>query len=189
MNAPMTMNELNAILANARMNGKTANLRGANLRGANLQGADLWDANLQGANLRGADLQGANLQGANLRDANLQGADLRGADLQGANLQGANLRGANLRGANLRDANLILIGQDIRGYLFYAWHDNDNTVVLCAGCRRFVGIDAAYAHWNARHMDDAILHEDCLSLIARCEHMATLRGWKLRVEQPEMETT
>ena len=101
------------------------------------------------------------------------------ANLRGANLRGANLSGANLSGANLRDANLILVGQDIRGYLFWAYQGEGEILTIQAGCRKFVGIEAARSHWTERHKNDEVLHADCLSLVDRCEKMATVRGWKL----------
>jgi hypothetical protein len=164
-----------------------ANLRGADLRradlyGANLSGADLYGANLRGADLRRADLRRADLSGADLRRADLRGANLSGANLSGADLYGADLSGANLSGANLRGANLILIGQDIRGYLFYASKNDDGVVVIRAGCREFIGISAAREHWSNRHKHDEVLRADCLSLVDRCETMARVRGWKLEAE-------
>ena len=153
-----------------------ADLYAANLCGANLCGADLYGANLRAANLYGANLRGANLSGANLRGADLSGADLSGADLSGANLSGANLSGANL----------ILAGQDSRGYLFYAYANSDGVVEIRAGCRRFTGIAAARAHWQQRHLDNLVLHADCLSLVQRAETMAIARGWKLEPDaQPQ----
>ena len=160
----VTIAELKEILAQHQLwltseDGKRADLRGADLR----------EADLSGANLRGADLSGADLRWANLRGANLRGADLSGADLSEANLSRANLRGANL----------ILIGQDTRGYLFWAFQNRAGVVVVRAGCRTFAGIGAAEAHWAASHLNDEILHADCLSLVARCKAMALARGWKL----------
>ena len=104
------------------------------------------------------------------------------ANLSNANLSYANLRNANLRYANLSSANLILIGQDIRDYLFYGFKNDDDALVIRAGCRQFVGITAARQHWTERHTDDNILHEDCLSLVDRAERMAKVRGWKLEPE-------
>ena len=114
---------------------------------------------------------------ANLSNANLSYANLRYADLRYANL-----RYANLSNANLSSANLILIGQDIRDYLFYGFKNDDDALVIRAGCRQFVGITAARQHWTERHTDDNILHEDCLSLVDRAERMAKVRGWKLEPE-------
>src|SRR3990167_1891642 len=148
-------------------------------RRADLSSADLRGANLRGANLPFADLHNADLRGANLRSADLSSADLHNADLHNADLRGANLRDADLRGANLRGANLILAGQDIRGFSFYAYADDNHVVVIRAGCRQFRGIAAAMAYWEARHTDDAILMEDCLSLVNRIARMAAIRGWKL----------
>jgi len=125
---------------------------------------------------------GSDLRGANLRYANLSGANLRGADLRGADLRDADLRSADLRGADLSSADLILIGQDIRGYLFWAFVGDSGAVEIRAGCRHFVGISAARAHWAERHQEDKVLHEDCLSLIDRCERMAKAREWKLEPE-------
>ena len=138
-------------------------------------------ANLSRANLSGANLSGAYLSGADLSRANLSRANLSGAYLSGAYLSRAYLSGANLSGANL-----ILIGQDIRGYLFWAT-DDDGYITIRAGCRWFTGITAARVHWQNRHLGDPVLHADCLSLVQRCETMATARGWKLepgREEQP-----
>lgn len=109
-------------------------------------------------------------------------ADLSGANLRNANLGGADLGEADLRNADLSGANLILIGQDIRGYLFYGWKNDEDVLVVRAGCRRFVGLPAARAHWTERHTEDTILHEDCLSLVDRAERMAKVRGWKLEVQ-------
>ena len=171
---------------------READLSGANLRWADLRGADLREADLSGANLRSANLRSANLRSANLRSADLSYADLSDADLRCANLSdadlrdadlsGANLSGANLSGANLSGANLLLIGQDIRGYLFWAFVGESGAVEVRAGCRHFIGLAAARAHWTERHTADPILHEDCLSLVDRCERMATVRGWKLEPE-------
>ena len=139
--------------------------------------ANLSNANLSYANLRYADLRYANLRYANLSNANLSSANLRYADLRYADL-----RYANLSNANLSSANLILIGQDIRDYLFYGFKNDDDALVIRAGCRQFVGITAARQHWTERHTDDNILHEDCLSLVDRAERMAKVRGWKLEPE-------
>ena len=111
-------------------------------------------------------------------------ANLSNADLRYANLRNANLRYgyANLSNANLSSANLILIGQDIRDYLFYGFKNDDDALVIRAGCRQFVGITAARQHWTERHTNDNILHEDCLSLVDRAERMAKVRGWKLEPE-------
>ena len=43
--------------------------------------------------------------------------------------------------------------------------------VFCMG----MGIGALLG----RHLDDPVLHTDCLSLVDRCERMAAVRGWKL----------
>jgi len=75
-----------------------------------------------------------------------------------------------------------LIGQDIRGYLFWAYRNDNGVVVIRAGCRMFTGIAAAVKHWASTHLNDEILHADCLSLVARCETMAKARGWKLEAE-------
>ena len=127
------------------------------------------------------DGQRAILHHINLSGADLNGANLSRADLSEANLRGAYLSRADLSGADLRGANLILIGQDIRGYLFWAT-DEDGCVTLWAGCHRFAGITAARKHWQGRHLGNPILHADCLSLVQRCETMATARGWKLEPE-------
>lgn len=89
---------------------------------------------------------------------------------------------ADLSNADLSNADLILVGQDIRGYLFWSFVGDSGVVEIRAGCRHFVGISAARAHWTERHRDDEVLHEDCLSLVDRCERMATVRGWKLEPE-------
>jgi len=103
-----------------------------------------------------------------------------------ADLSEANLSGADLSEADLRGAHLILIGQDIRGYLFWATEE-DGCITIRAGCRRFVGIAAARAHWQDRHQGDPVLHADCLSLMQRCETMATARGWRLEPDSPAEE--
>lgn len=96
-----------------------------------------------------------------------------------AYLSVADLSVADLREADLSGANLIFVGQDIRGYLFYAFVGESGAVEIRAGCRYFIGMTAARAHWTDRHEADPILHEDCLSLVDRCERMARVRGWKL----------
>ena len=193
----MTNNELAEILrlhalamrndpAGVRANLSRANLSGANLSGAYLSGADLSRADLSRADFSGAYLSRADFSGANLSGAYLSGANLSRANLSRANLSGAYLSGANLSRAYLSGANLILIGQDIRGYLFWAT-DDDGYITIRAGCRWFTGITAARVHWQNRHLGDPVLHADCLSLVQRCETMATARGWKLepgREEQP-----
>lgn len=88
---------------------------------------------------------------------------------------------ANLSGA----VGFILIGQDIRSYLFWATQNNDGVVMILAGCQRFVGIAAARDHWTHRHEYDPILHEDCLSMVDRAERMAKVRGWKLEIGEVE----
>ena len=127
----------------------------------------LWLADADGGER--ADLSRANLSCANLSDADLSRANLSRADLSGANLIGANLQ---------------LIGQDIRGYLFWSFANEAGVVVIRAGCREFLGIAAARAHWTMRHTEDAILHGDCLSLVDRAEQMAVIRGWKLEAGRP-----
>lgn len=84
--ARMAREEVENIVAEARVENKTPNLQGANLRFVDLCGADLQAADLRGADLRGATLQAADLRGADLRFANLRSAELWGADLWGANL-------------------------------------------------------------------------------------------------------
>ena len=155
--------------------GHRANLSYADLSGANLRRADLSDADLSYADLSGANLRYANLRRANLRRADLSYADLSYADLSGADLRRANLSGANLSGANLSGANLIAGGQNTRGYLFYAYMD-DNALILRAGCRRFT-LQQAKDHWNNAHDDDPVLKEDCISIVERIERMAKVRGW------------
>ncbi|TXH52415.1 MAG: pentapeptide repeat-containing protein [Desulfurellales bacterium] len=141
--------------------------------------ADLRSADLRYADLSYADLSYADLRNGELSSADLRCADLRCADLSNADLSYANLSNADLRCADLRYANLILIGQDIRGHLFYGWRNEEDVVVIRAGCRQLVGIAAARAHWAERHINDVVLHGDCLSLVERAERMAKVRGWKL----------
>ena len=73
MSAPMTQEELAAVLAG----------HGRWLRGEGGKRADLTDADLTGAVLTGAVLHGAVLHGAVLRGADLTGADLTGATVKG----------------------------------------------------------------------------------------------------------
>ena len=66
MNAPMTKEEIAAVLA-AHLKwfrgegGKRANLSGVNLSGANLSGVNLYGADLSGVNLSGVNLSGAKI--------------------------------------------------------------------------------------------------------------------------------
>lgn len=99
-----------------------------------------------------------------------------------ADLSGANLSGANLSGADLSGADLILIGQDLRGYMFYGYQNKNGVLTINAGCRTFEGMAAARNHWGIRHLTDVHLHEDILSLLDRVERMAKVRGWKTEVE-------
>ena len=183
-----TIDELEAIIVkhqawlNDDDDGERADLSSADLSSADLRYANLRYANLSSANLSNADLSYANLSSADLRCANLSSADLSSANLRYADLRYADLRYANLSNANLSSANLILIGQDIRDYLFYGFKNDDDALVIRAGCRQFVGITAARQHWTERHTNDNILHEDCLSLVDRAERMAKVRGWKLEPE-------
>ena len=130
-----------------------------------------------------ANLSSADLSSADLSSADLRSADLRSADLRSANLSYANLSSANLSYADLRYANLLLVGQDIRGYLFWAFVGDSGAVELRAGCRWLKGIAAMRAHWTKRHESDPVLLEDCLFLVDRCERMAKARGWKLEPEE------
>jgi uncharacterized protein YjbI with pentapeptide repeats len=143
-------------------------------------------ADLSYSNLSYSNLSYSNLRYSNLSYSDLRGCDLSGCDLSGSNLSYSNLRYSNLSGCNLSRCNLILIGQDIRGYLFWAT-DEDGYVTIRAGCRQFTGIAAAREHWEARHLDDPVLHADCLSLVQRCETMAQVRGWKLEPDNPAEE--
>lgn len=90
-----------------------------------------------------------------------------------ADLQGANLRGANLRGANLWGANIIIAGQDVRGYLFYAYPSDDGVEVR-AGCRQ-MSLDDALQHWSVAHADDPILQADLYNAGDMSETVAVLR--------------
>ena len=128
-----------------------------------------------------ADLSYAFLRTADLSYANLRNADLSNANLRDADLSYADLSNADLRYANLSNANLIWAGQDIRGYLFWAFVGDSGAVEIRAGCRHFVGVNAARLHWTGRHGDDEILRADCLSFVDRIERMAQARGWKLEV--------
>ncbi|CAB0571669.1 pentapeptide repeat-containing protein [Corynebacterium diphtheriae] len=79
MMTSMTRAEVEKIVAEARAENKTPNLRGANLRfvdlcGADLQAADFQAADFQGANLRGADLRGCKRNDP-LEDLKPQGGD------------------------------------------------------------------------------------------------------------------
>ncbi|CAB0893927.1 pentapeptide repeat-containing protein [Corynebacterium diphtheriae] len=70
----MTRAEVEKIVAKARAENKTPNLRGANLRFAELQDANLWGASLQFPNLWGADLRGCKRNDP-LEDLKPQGGD------------------------------------------------------------------------------------------------------------------
>jgi uncharacterized protein YjbI with pentapeptide repeats len=141
-----------------------------------LQGAEGGQrANLEGVNLQRANLRRVNLQRADLREADLREADLREADLREADLEGANLQGADPG----KNDHLMIVGQDMRGYIFYGWRNLDGVIVIKAGCRELVGIAAARTHWENRHASDEVLHADCLALVDRAAQMAAWRGWKL----------
>ena len=118
MTTPMTLQDVQASIDNARRQGRPILLNGANLEGLSLQGINLAGAWLQGArltkvNLQGACLRGAYLQYADLRGANLQDADLQQANLHTANLSTAKLQRANLQNAQLGDANMTHV--DLHG--------------------------------------------------------------------------
>ena len=141
---------------------KEANLSGANLNGANLRRANLNGANLSGANLAKANLSDANLSKVNLRMANLAGANLSGTDLNGANLSGANLSKTDLSEANLSGAQGIVSANfDVRG-----WNLVYNGEIYKAGCRDFLTLDEAIAHWGA---DSYHNKERGAQYVAMCE--------------------
>ena len=131
----------------------------ADLRGADLRGADLGGANLGGAYLGWAYLGGAYLGGAYLGGADLGGAYLGGAYLGGADLGGADLGGAYLRGVDGEKATVIALQRlgspSSQHYEYFAWlvhpegqPDGDRYWVIVAGCRYFIGLDNARAHWD-----------------------------------------
>ena len=133
----------------SRGNLSEAYLSGADFSGAYLSGADLSGAYLSGAHLADASLRGADLSGAHLADAHLVGASLRGATLGDAYLHRAYLSDADLRGAGL-----IIGPTDARGYAFYVtWGINERPPrpIIRAGCRRWLGFDAARAHYNTAY--------------------------------------
>ena len=119
---PMTRDDVERIVREARERGARPDLSETDLRGVDLfrvdlRGADLRGADLSGTILREADLFRANLSGANLSGTILTGAILRGADLRGADLSGTILRRADLFRADLRGTGLsgtILSGADLR---------------------------------------------------------------------------
>ena len=125
MNAPMTKEEIAAVLAD-------------HLKW--LRGEGGKRANLSRANLSRADLSGANLSGADLTDADLSGANLSGADLTDANLSGAKINDKTALG---------LLRRAIRadGYEFFLWHCHEGFYVK-AGCHFFTMAEARQ-HWTA----------------------------------------
>lgn len=158
-----------------------ANLKGVSFQGAQLAGTSLIDCELSNANMRHVNAIGAVFNDAHAPGADFTGACLRRASFTNtylceANFDGASLFEASFTAATLRGANLILGGQDIRGYLFYAYRDRHGKVQISAGCRRF-GIESAISWWSQRHSDDPLLREDCLALVARLQRMAVARGW------------
>ena len=143
---------------------RKASLDGASLDGASLDGASLDGASLDGASLVGASLDGASLDGASLVGASLVGASLDGASLVGASLVGASLVGASLDGASLDGAKIEIsgrtwtvklwerLGAPSAGHFEYMAArvecEGEFDWFVMAGCRRFLGLDAARAHWD-----------------------------------------
>lgn len=184
---------------------RDARLNGVNLSLANLEDADLTEANLEGVDLSSANLAEANLSKANLKKANLISANLARADMSRANMSDANLRNsdlfdtnlslaclsgsdlryaeigtANLTNTNFRGTNIIISGYDMRGYLFYAYPNDDNVIIIRAGCRTFLGMNEARNHWRLRHSES--LRFDITTLLDRIEKIAVFRGVKLEKE-------
>ena len=130
MSAPMTKEEIAAVLADhlkwlCGEGGNRARLVGARLDGASLVGARLDGASLDCAILDGASLDGASLVGASLDRASLDGAKINGKIALGI-----------LRRATRKD-----------GYEFFLWHCQEGYFIK-AGCR-FLDIKAARQHWTA----------------------------------------
>ena len=145
MSAPMTQDQIAAVLADHGRwlrgeGGNRANLDGANLVGVRLVGARLDGARLDGANLDRARLDGASLVGVRLVGARLDGARLDGARLVGVRLVGAKINGkiaiSILRRATRKDS-----------YEFFLWHCQEGYFIK-AGCHFFTMADARQ-HWTA----------------------------------------
>ena len=168
-----------ASLVDTRFN--QASLADACFDGAYLEYAQFVHARLsasfRGANCYHADFSFADLTSAILVETNLQDAKLYQARLDHADLFDTNLAGCDLRNAQMRNTNLIVAGADLRGYLFYAYQSPAGDVVIRAGCRRYLGINRAKAHWRESHQDDPVLQADCLSLVNRIEQIAIARQW------------
>jgi hypothetical protein len=97
--------------------------------------------------------------------ANLQGANLWFADLRGANLRDANLYNANLQGANLRGVvGYVCGGWDSRGHHFRGNLQDDGTVRITAGCRKF-SLEEAREHWKDN--PDALSRVETISLLEK----------------------
>jgi len=132
--ADVTVEQVFALIAQAKQTHKGVNLAGHSLKNLDLTHADLAGANLTGCNLFGVKFEGANLSGADLRDANLNLAWLIHANFTGANLTGASLVAPvvaegltvkpgevpNFTGATLKDARIQarFTGSDMRGANF-----------------------------------------------------------------------
>jgi hypothetical protein len=142
---------------------------------------DASQCDLRHANFSYADLTHTNLYNSDLREANCYRANMTGAFVAVADFHGARLAGAILHGVDTRAANLIVAGQDVRGYTFYATSDEDGVMTIQAGCRYFVGMREARAHWQGRHRGtkNRYSHVDCLSLLQRLERLARAKGWKM----------
>jgi len=109
----------------------------------NLRSADLRSADLYSADLRSADLRSADLRYADLRSADLHYADLRSADLRYADLHYANLRYADLRSA--KNVPHVLTVGPLDGWLITLTNTLDGWR-FTAGCR-YLTEGEARAHW------------------------------------------
>ena len=140
MSAPMTKEEIAAVLAD-----HLKWLRGEGGKRADMWGANMWGANMRGANMRNADMRGAYLAGAYLARADLAGAYLARADLTGAYLAGASLDGAKINDKTA--LGILRRATRADGYEFFLWHCQEG-FFIAAGCHFFTMAEARQ-HWTA----------------------------------------
>jgi Pentapeptide repeats (8 copies) len=153
----------------------------AKLPEADLARLDLGHANLQQADLTFADLTDASLWFANVSVASLIGANMTRTNLTGANLTGTHLSGANLTQTSLRHTNLIVGANRSDGFRFMLVRNEDKSLTLHAGCRRF-DLPTARRFWKMTR-GGSELGTETFAIIDNLEHLARLRGW-IGVEEP-----
>lgn len=182
------------------------NLSGTNLTRARFQDCDLSYLNILWAtltdvtfidcdfrkttftscNIERAQFINCNLKGAKFVRCHLDNADFYESDLTRSSFVGGSFWGVSLQLANLTNittpfSSLTILGTDPRGYTVYAYADKDNVVNIQAGCRHFVGLQEAHAHWDVDD-DRPVIKAFFMGALAALEIVAPAKG--ILLEQP-----